>query len=273
MANTHLLQLEVIFRNKTYRWLNLLQIKFRQMKSKLILALAISLGVFSSCDSDSKKIEFDGVGDIYVRCQIIEGVTQYAPVIYAYGNMYMASSTVAHSDSDSPVITLESEVNNATNFSAIPTTQDYSTTDVKNGTYNFTLTSSDNEVLNVADKLLEVRIAPLEISKLEYTKEENKLDIEWGTVESRDMYHVKIAKAIDGQIIYSSNRLNNNSLIVTPTSTGWDRNYQMKAGTTYTVSVSAYKFESVTTQNGYHINQESVDYREIEWGKDSIYNF
>jgi hypothetical protein len=242
------------------------------MKSKLILALAISLGVFSSCDDDIKKVEFDGVGDIYVRCQVIEGVTQYAPVIYAYGNMYMSSATLAHSDADSPVIGLESEVNNATNFSDLPTTQDYSTTDVKNGTYNFTLTSTDNEVLNVSDKLLEVRISPLEISKLEYTKEENQLDIEWGTVESRDMYHVKIAKAIDGQIIYSSSRLNNNSLTLTPTSTGWDRNYQMKVGTTYTVSVSAYKFESSTTQNGYHINQESVEYHEITWGDDYNYN-
>jgi len=242
------------------------------MKSKLILALAISLGVFSSCDSDSKKVEFDGAGDIYVRCQKIEGVAQYAPVYFAYSNMYMSSSTVAHSDADSPVITLEKEGENASNFSSRPAIQDYSTTDVKNGTYNFTLTSTDNEALNVTDKLLEVRISPLEISKFEYTKEEHKLDIEWGTVENRDVYHVKIAKAIDGQVVYSSNRLNNNSLIVTPISTGWDRNYTMEAGTTYTVSVSAYKFEDSTTQNGYHINQESVEYHEIKWGDDYSYN-
>ena len=235
------------------------------MKSKLILALAISLGVFSSCDNDNTKIEFDGAGDIYVRCQKIEGVVKYAPVIFAYSNMYMSSATLAHSDEDSPLITLEKEGDNAATFFSLPTTQDYSATDVKNGTYNFTLTSTDSEVIYVADKLLEVRISPLEISKFEYTKEEHKLDLEWGTVENRDIYHVKIATKIDGIVVYRSARLNNNELTITPESDGWERNYTMKAGTTYTVSVSAYKFENSTTQQGAHINQESVEYREIEW--------
>lgn len=235
------------------------------MKSKLIMALAISFGVFSSCDCDSKKVEFDGVGDIYVRCQKIDDVVSYAPVIYAYSNMYMSSAAMAHSDDDSPTVTLESEGNNASTFSSLPSIEDFSITDVKNGIYNFTLTSTEGEVLEVADRLLEVRISPLEITKFEYTKKEHKLDIEWETVENRDVYHVKIATAIDGQIIYSSHRLNNNSLIITPTSAGWDRYYTMERGTIYTVSVSAYKFEDSTTQNGYHINQESVEYRQIEW--------
>ena len=233
------------------------------MKSKLILALAISLGVFSSCNSDSTEVEFNGIGDIYVRCQTIEDVTQYAPVIYAYGNMSMSKATVAHSSADSPVITLKKE--DALNFALLPTTEDYSATDVKNGTYNFTLTSTDGEVLNLTDKLLEVRISPLEISKFEYTKENHKLDIEWGTVENRDIYQVKIATKIDGEIIFNSGRLIDNSFTITPETYGWNINYTRKTGTTYTISVSAYKFENPNTQSGYHINQESVAYREIEW--------
>lgn len=235
------------------------------MKSKLFLALAISVGVFSSCDSDSTKVEFDGAGDIYLRCQKVEGVTQYAPVFFAYSNMYMSSATVAHSDADSPVINLEKEGNNAIIFSSLPTALDYSTTDIKNGTYNFTLTSTDGEVLNVTDKLLELRIAPVEISKFAYNEEEHKLDIEWGTVENRDIYHVKISTEIDGTIVYRSARLNNNSLIITPESDGWYKNYTMKSGTTYTVSVSAYKFEDPRTQHGTHINQESIAYETVEW--------
>lgn len=247
------------------RSLNLLQINFKQMKSKLILALAISLGIFSSCDTDSTKVEFEGAGDIYVRCQKIDDVVNYAPVFYAYSNNYMTSATAKHSDTDSPLISLEQEGNNASNFASLPTTKEYSTVDVKNGLYNFTLTSTKNEVLNVADKLLDLRISPIEISKFEYIKAEHKLNLKWGTVENRDIYHVKISESIDGQIIYSSNRLNNNSLTVTPTSTGWNKNYTMETGTIYTISVSAYKFENSTTQNGYHINQESVEYQEFEW--------
>lgn len=234
------------------------------MKSKLILALAISLGVFSSCN-DSKKIEFDGAGDIYVRCQIIEGVTQYAPVIYAYSNMNMSAATMKHTDAGSPEVVLTKIGQDARNFASLPKAASFTTSDIKNGTYNFKITSTDKEVLNITDKLLKVRIAPLKISKFEYKKDKHKLDLKWETVENRDIYHVKIAKAIDGQVIYQSKRLNDNSLIITPTSVGWDRNYKMKAGTTYTVSVSAYKFENSTTKSGFHINQESVEYREIVW--------
>ncbi|MDE5422402.1 hypothetical protein L3073_09310 [Ancylomarina sp. DW003] len=235
------------------------------MKSKLILALAISSGMLSACDSDTHTPEFDGVGDIYVRCQKIDDVVKYAPVIYAYSNMYLSSAKMSHSDAHSPEITLTKVGENATNFASLPKTIDYSETDVKNGTYNFEFTSTDNEVLNLTDKLLEVRIAAIEISKFEYNKDQHSIEIEWGTVENRDTYHVKIATAIDGRIVYSSNRLNNNALTIDQEAQGWDRNYTMKSGTTYTVSVSAYKFESSNTQNGYHINQESVEYREIEW--------
>lgn len=235
------------------------------MKSKLILALAISLGIFSACDSDSSEIEFDGIGDIYVRCQKIENEIKYAPVVYAYSSLSMSSAKMSHSDDESPEISLTKVGENTTNFASLPTELDFTTTDVKNGTYNFTLTSTDGEILNVTDKLLEERISPLEISKFDYTKDVHKLDLEWNTVENRDIYHVKIATKVDGQIVYSSSRLNNNSLIVTPTSSGWNNYYTMEAGETYIVSVSAYKFEDSNTQNGYHINQESVEYREIEW--------
>lgn len=235
------------------------------MKRKLILALAISLGVFSACDNTNSKIEFDGAGDIYVRCQKIEGETQYAPVIYAYGNMYMSSATVAFEDEESLEISLEKIGQNATTYAFLPKAEDFTTTDLENGIYNFTLKSTDDDVLYVSDKLLDIRIDPLEINTFEYNKDEHSIELKWATVENRDIYHVKIATEIDGQVIFSSNRLNDNTLTITPTNSGWDPNYDMKAGTTYTISVSAYKFEDSNIQNGYHINQESVDYQEFEW--------
>lgn len=235
------------------------------MKSKIILALVISLGSLSACDSDSIDIEFNGIGDIYIRCQKIENVTKYAPVVYAYGNMHMSDAKMSHSDDESPELLLEKLGENATTFAFLPEIIDFTTTDIKNGTYNFKFTSTDGEVLDLSDKLQEERIDPLEISSFEYKQDENKIDIEWGTVENRDAYHVKIATKIDGQIVYSSGRLNDNSITITPKSQGWNRNYTMKDGTNYTVSVSAYKFEDSNTQNGYHINQESVAYQSIEW--------
>jgi len=236
------------------------------MKSKIILALAISLGSLSACESDSIDIEFNGVGDIYVRCQKIENETKYAPVVYAYSNMRMSEAKIYHSDEESNALLLEKVNENATTFNFLPKSEDFTTADnIVNGIYNFRLTSTDGEILELSDKLLEERIDPLEISSFGYNQDENKIDAEWGTVENRDAYHVKIATKIDGQIVYSSGRLNDNSITITPESQGWNRNYTMKSGTTYTLSVSAYKFEDSKTQNGYHINQESVDYRTLEW--------
>lgn len=236
------------------------------MKSKFILGLGITLGVLSACDNDDDfNIKFDAVGDIYVRCQKIDNEVKYAPVYYAYSNMYISDAEVSHSDEGSPVITLSKLGENARSFASTPAIEDYSTEDVNEGIYEFNLISIDSDSLKLTDELLEGRIDPIEITKFEYDNEKHEIDIAWDTVENRDIYHVTIATEIDGQIVFSSTRLNENKLLLTETLSGWDRNYTMKTGTSYTISVSAYKFENPNTQNGYHINQESVEYREIEW--------
>jgi len=235
------------------------------MKSKLILALGISLGVLSACDSDDHDIEFDALGDIYVRCQQIDDEVKYAPVYYAYGNMYMSDAEVSHSDEDSPVITLERLGDYATSFASTPNIEDYTTDLVKDGVYEFNVSSSDGDMLTVTDELLQGRIDPIEVTEFEFDKDKREIAIAWNTVEESDTYHIKIATKIDGQVVFSSTRLDDTELLVKETITGWDRNYTMKSGTTYTVSISAYKFENSNTQSGYHINQESVEYREIEW--------
>ncbi len=235
------------------------------MKRKLILALSISLGLFSACETGNQKIEFDGVGDIYVRCQKIDNVTKYAPVIKAYGNMSMKRATMVHTDDESQEVILEKQSERATNFISYPSKKDFTTTDVKNGTYKFTLTQIGGKVLNLSDKLLKFRLDPIEINTFDYKKTDHKFDITWNTVENRDIYHVKITTAIDGDLVYKSQRLNNNAITITPLSTGWSPNYTMKKGTTYVISVSAYKFEDSNRQNSYHINQQSIEYRSFEW--------
>lgn len=236
------------------------------MKSKIILGLGISLGILSACnENDDFDVKFEAVGDVYVRCQKIDNEIKYAPVYIAYSNIYMSEAEVAFSDEDSPVITLSKLGENAVKFASTPAIEDYSTNDINNGDYEFNLVSTESDSLKVTDKLLEERIDPIEITKLEYDAEKHEVDIAWNTVENRDIYHITIATEIDGQTVFNSDILNENKLLLKETSSGWDPNYIMKAGTTYTVSVSAYKFENSNQQSGYHINQESVEYREIEW--------
>jgi len=236
------------------------------MKSKFILGLGSTLGVLSACDNnDDFNVEFDAVGDIYVRCQNIDNEVKYAPVYIAYSNMYMSEAEITHSDEGSTPISLNKLGENASTFASFPSVDDYSTDDIKNGIYDFDLISTDSDTLKISDKLLEERIDPIEVTKFDYNKEKHEIDLAWTSIENRDTYHVKIATEIDGQVVFSSTRLNDNKLLLKENTLGWDRNYSMKSGTTYTISVSAYKFENSNTQSGYHINQESVEYREIEW--------
>ncbi|MGZ2368226.1 hypothetical protein ACXR6G_00385 [Ancylomarina sp. YFZ004] len=236
------------------------------MKSKIILGLGISLGILSACDdNDDFDVKFDAVGDVYVRCQKIDNEIKYAPVYVAYSNMYMSKAELTFSDEDSPVIALSKFGESAMKFASTPAIEDYSTNDINNGDYEFNLISTESDSLKVTDKLLEERIDPIEITKFEYNAENHEVDMTWNTVENRDIYHITIATEIDGQTVFKSDILNENKLLLKETTSGWNPNYTMKAGTTYTVCVSAYKFENSNQQSGYHINQESVEYREIEW--------
>ena len=236
------------------------------MKSKFILGLGISLGVLSACDNnDNYNVEFDAVGDIYVRCQMIDNEIKYAPVYIAYSNIYMSEAEVAHSDENSPIITLSKVGENTTIFTSTPSIEDYSTDNINNGDYEFNLISSESDTLNVKDELLVDRIDPIEITKFEYDADNHEIDIAWDVVNNSDIYRISIATKIDGREVYRAFTKEEVKLVKTNNYSEWDGSYEMKEGTTYTVSVSAYKFEDSDNESLYHINQESVEYREIEW--------
>jgi hypothetical protein len=236
------------------------------MKSKFILGLGISLGILSACDdNDNFDVKFDAVGDIYVRCQKIDNEIKYAPVYIAYSNIYMSEAEVAFSDENSPVITLNKLGENTTIFTSTPSIEDYSTNDIINGDYEFNLISTESDSLKVTDELLEVRIDPIEITKFEYDADNHEIDIVWDVVNNSDIYRITIATKINGRIVYRAFTKKEVKLVEIENYTEWDSSYTMQEGTTYTISVSAYKFEDSDNESMYHINQESVEYREIEW--------
>ncbi len=222
------------------------------MKSKIILALAISLGFLSACNDDY-EVQFNGAVDVYVRCQIIDGVPQYAPVYNAYGNMRLDTATVTLIDNTitNPIERLE-RVNEYT-FASLPKTEDYKGS-VASGEYEFTLTSTSNETLKISDVLPEERMDPITITNDLIVTEEKEIKLEWNEVEGANWYVIQIVKDETELFKAEFNKPMSEYTVTAPFLE------QLETGETYSVSVSAFK---VTFDR--HIDQESIEYRYITW--------
>ncbi len=237
------------------------------MKSlKFSLLLLISISILPSCDTNEyKEPEFNGVGDVFVRCIKIGDETQYAAAFYAYTNKNISEVTVESPETDTPNYELGDYMTEKRVFRLLPEASDYSSTDITNGIYKFEIVSVGQETIRVQDKLLDSRIEPMEITNFTYTKEEHKFDISWNELENADIYVVKIMTEKDGKILYVSNRLSTTEYEFNENSKNWNYEIQLTVGTTYLVGVFAYEFESATATDGFDFNSETVEYREIVW--------
>ncbi len=226
------------------------------MRNKIILGLAISLGLLSACSND-EDIVFSGEADVYVRCQVFREDTLYAPVYAAYANMPMDAATVTLIDdiTTSSTDTL-TKVNNYT-FVSFPEQHDYYSS-VTNGKYEFTLVSENRDTIKVSDVLIEDRMDPIKITNDNIFSEEEGLSLEWTPVEGCYVYVVKVVKEkLDGERIYFSPEINKDRTSFT-ISAGI-LNGKLELGEEYCVSVSAFKYNSNRS-----INQESIDFRFIK---------
>lgn len=233
---------------------------------KFSLALAITLSSLVSCDTtDYEEPEFNTVCDVFVQVKKVGDETHYAPTFYAYSNKNLF--TVDVEDSSTPVNDYELSEYFKGNlvFRSIPNEADFSTTDIVNGEYTFSIVSQGNESLKVKDKLLESRVEPIEISDFTYNGTIHKVELNWDKTEEADIYVVKVLTEINGKVIFASPRLTSTDYEFSELSNGWASGLQLSSGTSYWVGVYAYEFENPTQDNGYNINSFSVDYNEIVW--------
>lgn len=234
-------------------------------KLKTFGALLILAANIVSCDNDdfntpARKV----IADVFVRCKITGNDTVYAPVFYTYSNFSMKTVKV-----DGPTnsnIELDLKMLNKGVFRSVPVNSNFSTKDVVNGIYQFDITAEDKQTYTISDKLLSSRLDPLKITDFEYDNSTHSIKVNWDDVDDADTYVVKIHDKIDGELIYSSERIKSTKHNVTynPNSNSWTK-FKTIAGKTYVVGVYAYKFELSNAQSGYDINCESVAYREIKW--------
>jgi len=237
------------------------------MKSLKISSLLLIIGsTFTSCDTnDYQEAEFDAITDVFVRCIKIDEDTVYAPAFYAYANENLSAVKVESPVTELPNYELSDYTTDKRVFRLLPEASDYTTTDIADGIYKFELISIEQATISVQDKLLDSRIEPMEISDFSYTEEGHKFDISWKELDNADIYVVKLMTEKDGKVLYVSNQLSTTEYEFNENSKNWDYNTQLTAGTTYWVGVFAYEFESATANDGFDINSETLEYREIVW--------
>ncbi len=233
---------------------------------KFILLAVFSISSLISCDNDDfQDPVFQAAVDIYVRSVKIGEEVVHAPVIYTYSNLALFSSSVTFKGETTPRYDLDDTFEGSSRLRSVPLSSDFTTTDVENGIYEFEITSTGNEVLKLKDELLEERMEVVNITEFTYDSETHEFDITWDEIENADVYQVKLTSAIDKNRIFMSAGLTSNTYNFKPGKSGWLANFTPEKGTSYTLAVCAYMFESETATSGYDINHETIEYKTIVW--------
>ncbi|WP_461633329.1 hypothetical protein [Labilibaculum euxinus] len=235
-------------------------------KLKISLLLLISISLLSACDTnDIQDVQFNGAGDVFVRCIKVGDETRYAPVFYSYSNENLSLTSVESPASEVPDYNLSDYSADKRVFRLLPNAADYSTDDVANGIYQFKLTSTKQETIQTQDKLLDSRIDPMVITDFTYTKEGHIFEIKWNELNHADTYVVKLMAEKDGLSYYISDRISATEYKFNQNSKNWAYNIQLTAGKTYWLGVFGYEFENSSIADGSNINCETVEYKEIVW--------
>ena len=232
---------------------------------KAFMILLVSVATLVSCNDDTEYVlpPLQGKGDVFVRCIKDGDEIKYAPVLYAMSNYYIDTAIVAGPGANGSDYQLSGYWGDKSVFRSVPENEDFTTSDITNGIYEFEIVSG-LDTLDVEDKLLDSRIDPMEITDLSYEQNTHEFDITWNEIENADVYVVKIMDGIDGRYLYVSDRLSKTEHEFSQYSRGWS-NFEKTAGKTYVLGVFAYEFEDKDEQSGSDLNSESVEYREIEW--------
>lgn len=236
------------------------------MKTKNVIVKSIlgSLILFSTaCNDNSPEPPARMVGDVFVRCEKVDGKVMYAPVYYAFSNYSIAKASVI-SPSGDVAGNLKPYFNYDKIFTKIPKQEDFSVEKVALGNYAFQVITQKGDTLKVEDKLLADELAPLEITEFDYDKSKHSFTIKWNKIEGADHYLVKLVDKKSGNNFFSSKAIKNNYYGFSPQEAGW-KVRSIEPETPCIVRVYAYKYEDSKKLSVYDLNWESIAYKEVQW--------
>jgi membrane-bound inhibitor of C-type lysozyme len=222
-----------------------------------LLLVFIVLGVFSCKSEEVLPI---ANSDVFILTKKMDGVIMYGLGLHTYANVQM--SAVTAEDETGEVYVLKAYNNYTYEYYIETDAGDFSTTLPETGSYTFSVTLTDDQVLTVSNGLLGSYIDPVEFTTCEYDADNNRIDVAWDSSSEED-YSVLILRNSDGTMVYYSSSISSSTTSAKITTSGWVSGYSPVAGDTYTVELGMYQKES---DSDILIEAKAITSQEVIWG-------
>ena len=228
--------------------------------NKYLLIFTASLALLWACNDvdDSPNAQ----GDVFIVTKNTDSTTTYGLSLHSYSYYGQASVKVTVEQDPSTTYTLESYKGNTFDFyyetgdslPEMPTT----------GNYHFTIQFENGDIYEDEDALSSQVLDPPVIEQSTYDTTEQKALLAWESISDADFLILRIY--YKNELVFLSPTLapSVTSVSFTKNSSAWLNSYVPQSGTTYTVRVLAYMYET----GGDSYNIQAVTYAEsnLLWG-------
>jgi len=218
-------------------------IKLLQMK-KLHLLTLIALIMISLSGCEKAKVTNGASADVFVKAiKNAQGITVYTAVhsVFSYNTMTSVSVT-------SPTGTVTQLIDygkTGMSFYNEPTDADYSPTPPSMGTYTYSVTFNDGEVISYNNSLSSSTLLPSVITSLAKSADGDSVYIKFNAIANVNFYQVEVTKGTT-QIYYSDKFYDGSSPLKTNLSLGFNITNLISAGGsgTFTFNINGLLYET-----------------------------
>lgn len=221
----------------------------RTIKNLVLVIIAISLFLITSCSDDTIEIpqntHDDAYGDVILKKVTMMGIQKYKLVFFAGGlDIIAEDSKVTYPDGTE--LALESFwASGKLRSMAAP----MSIEKPMRGEFTFTLKFSDDYIKTVTDFLEDTEVdLPMPLV-VDYTPGNNSMTVSWNAVDNTDLYCIKITDLdiLAAKPLFKVGKIETNQTSITINfdgGNGWMRPMSdLVLGTNYWISVAAKKVE------------------------------
>jgi hypothetical protein len=242
------------------------KMKRKTMLWKSLSAFVLGSVALTSCLDDPEPAALDAAPDVFIQKIVEDGEGKYALAFWTLANKNLQSVTVKGPDDET--FTLDENANK-TVFSLLPETEDYVDSLPADGNYEFTITSTQTgeAPLKITDKLEDDTLGTLVIDTVGFNN--NKLKIEWESLDDADGYFVRLYDESD-ELIYASANIDDNKTDFSfgLTDQGWiDSANKAEDGENYRLELLSILYESTATTSNqdYNIQFVSIASATVVW--------
>ena len=209
--------------------------------NKLTVAIISSFLITSCIKSEVDPV---GFGDAYIIVEVVGQDTLKGLGLHAFSYAEFSSVSVNLSSKEDIVYTLQPYMNYHQDFIWNTPRDQFKKELPEAGEYIFNATFKTGQTHTFFDRLYSTITYPPKITKCEYVRSNERVDVEWEAVTNADSYNVKLLNQ-NGEVLFVSpvlNRITNNYLF-TKNTQGWQTSSYPANGQELIVEVASYLLE------------------------------